>query len=202
MLLSPDSEGRDDETTEAGLVKSESDSKKHVLSPQLVNAISSTSQVLWANSQTHEGFLGRSDLPLQTAVGMPVAVDGNGNMCVVVMFSPENLQNTDDAMEYLQFISKAATSSSIPCLFPVFDAGSNMQAPALLLPSTTQNQNCVLQTDNSTSQLLDYGIPTRFAPLDADSNTDQDGDIFDIVSNRQCPLKIPQCYSEHLPVEK
>lgn len=181
MLLSPDSEGRDDDTTEAGLVKSESDFKKHVLSPQLVNAISNTSQVLWANSQTHEGLLGRSDLPLQTAVGMPVAVDGNGNMCVVVMFSPENLQNTDDAMEYLQFISKAATSSSIPCLFPVFDAGSNMRAPALLLPSTTKEQICVPQTCSANSQLLAHGVATQFAPLSIDSNTYEDCDI---VSNR------------------
>jgi hypothetical protein len=78
------------------------------------------------------------DLPLKTAVGMPVAIDGNGNMCVLVMFSPQNLQNTNEAMEYLQFISRSATSSTIPCLLPVFDVGSNMRAPVLWSPSAVQ----------------------------------------------------------------
>jgi len=169
MLLCPDSDGRDDETSEAALVKSESDLKKHVLSPQLVNAISNTSQVLWANSQTHEGLLGRSDLPLQTAVGMPVAIDGNGNMCIVVMFSPENLQNTDEAMEYLQFISRSATSSSIPCLLPVFDVGSNMRAPALLPPSSTHSANFPYQNLNGMSPSLGKGVTARFVSLDEDT---------------------------------
>jgi hypothetical protein len=61
---------------------------------------------------------------------MPVAVDSEGNMCIVVMFSPENLESTGEAMEYLQFLSSSATSSSIPCLLPVFD--SNTMRPALM----------------------------------------------------------------------
>jgi hypothetical protein len=104
MLVSPE---KDEESTEPN---SEVAIQKHVLSPQLVNAISNTAPVLWANSQQTGGLLGKSDVRLQTAVGMPVAVDGNGNMCVVVMFSPNHIKNTDDAMEYLQFISKSATS--------------------------------------------------------------------------------------------
>lgn len=107
-----------------------SELEKHKLSPQLVDAISKSAQVVWANCQNQEGLIGRSDMRLQTAVGMPVAVDAEGNMCVVVMFSPENLESTDEAMEYLQFISRSATSSSIPCLLPVFD--SNTMRPALM----------------------------------------------------------------------
>jgi len=95
--------------------------KKHVLSPKLVNAIASTAQVVWANCQEQEGLLGRSDMRLQTAVGMPVAVDVYGNMCIVVMFSPRNVQSTTDAIEYLKSLSQGATSTSIPCLLPVMD---------------------------------------------------------------------------------
>jgi len=59
---------------------------------------------------------------LQTAVGMPVAMDSEGNMCVVVMFSPKNVQSTTDAVEYLKSLSQGATSTSIPCLLPVIDS--------------------------------------------------------------------------------
>jgi hypothetical protein len=103
------------------------DLEKHVLSPRLVDAISKTAQVVWANTLKHEGLTGRSDIPLHTAVGMPVAVDANGNMCVVVMFSPSNIQSTDEAMEYLQSISTSATSSNIPCLMPAFERTDDIQ---------------------------------------------------------------------------
>jgi hypothetical protein len=95
--------------------------QKHVLSPRLVDAIAKTTQVVWANSKRREGLIGRSDIRLQTAVGMPVAMDDMGNMCVVVMFSPNNIQSTDDAIDYLQSISRSAMTSTIPCMFPVFD---------------------------------------------------------------------------------
>lgn len=98
--------------------------KKHVLSPKLVDAIANTAQVVWANCQETEGLLGRSDMRLQTAVGMPVAMDADGNMCIVVMFSPNNVQSNEDAVEYLKSLSEGATSTSIPCLLPVFDSGT------------------------------------------------------------------------------
>jgi hypothetical protein len=101
--------------------------EKHVLSPRLVDSIAETSQIVWANTKKREGLLGRSDMRLQTAVGMPVAVDNDGNMCVVVMFSPNNVQFSDDAMEYLQFISECATSSTIPCLLPAFQSTDGRQ---------------------------------------------------------------------------
>jgi hypothetical protein len=50
---------------------------------------------------------------------MPVGIDDAGHVWVVVMFSPKNIQSSSDAIEYLQYISKSAGSSSIPCLLPV-----------------------------------------------------------------------------------
>lgn len=126
-LLRPvsDTGGSDVKSNNAEGTKTENNSseeiKKHVLSPKLVNAIASTAQVVWANCQEQEGLLGRSDMRLQTAVGMPVAVDVYGNMCIVVMFSPRNVQSTTDAIEYLKSLSQGATSTSIPCLLPVMD---------------------------------------------------------------------------------
>jgi hypothetical protein len=128
-----------------------------VLSPIMVDAISRTAQVVWANTRKQEGLLGRSDMPLQTAVGMPVAMDSSGNMCVVVMFSPLNIQSTDDAMEYLRSISHCATSSRIPSLLPAFDSSA-----ALILPHHKPGNHQVVM---SLSSSLAEGVTTRFVSL-------------------------------------
>ncbi|KAL7548391.1 hypothetical protein ACHAWF_013071 [Thalassiosira exigua] len=93
--------------------------EEHVLSPRIVEAVTHSTQVVWANCQKTEGLLGRSDIRLQTAIGMPVGVDEGGNVWVVVMFSPKNVESTADAIDYLQYVSRSAASTSIPCLLPV-----------------------------------------------------------------------------------
>jgi hypothetical protein len=140
--------------------ESEQAKNKHVLSPLLVDAISKTAQVVWAHTKKQEGLLGRSDMKLQTAVGMPVAVDGNGNMCVVVMFSPNNISSTDDALEYLQSISRSATSTSIPSLLPAFDPKQGLVS----LPHhhNTNEMIPLLSSPNIT----DGSVITRFVSLD------------------------------------
>jgi hypothetical protein len=135
------------------------DNSKHVLSPLLVDAISKTAQVVWAHTRKQEGLLGRSDIRLQTAVGMPVAVDGSGNMCVVVMFSPNSIQSTDDAMDYLQSISRSATSTSIPTLLPAFDPSQGLVSLPHHHPS---NEILPLLS----SKCLSDGVITRFVSLD------------------------------------
>lgn len=142
--------------------------QKHVLSPRLVDAISSTAQVVWANTKKQEGLTGRSDIRLQTAVGMPVAMDEHGNMCVVVMFSPNNVQSTDDAMEYLEAISRSATSTSIPCLLPVFDPKNTSGLMALPHMSSESNNSLV-------SHDLGEGVTTRFVSLDEHHHHRADG---------------------------
>jgi hypothetical protein len=134
--------------------------KKHVLSPLLVDAISKTAQVVWAHTKKQEGLTGRSDMRLQTAVGMPVAIDGNGNMCVVVMFSPNNISSTDDALEYLQSISRSATSTSIPSLLPAFDPRQGLVS---LPHHHDTNEIIPLLAQPS---MADGSVITRFVSLD------------------------------------
>jgi hypothetical protein len=155
---------------------STADQNQHVLSPLLVDAISKTAQVVWAHTRKKEGLLGRSDIRLQTAVGMPVAVDGNGNMCVVVMFSPNNIQSTDDAMEYLQSISRSATSDSIPSLLPAFDPKQGLVSLPHHNPS---NQVIPLLT----SPCMSDGVTTRFVSLD------------DAIGS--AALSVPEVHSDH-----
>lgn len=119
-LLRPTSEDAKGQHTSNNEHSSNEDLAKHVLSPLLVDAISKTFEVVWANCEEREGLLGRSDMRLQTAVGMPVAMDSDGNMCIVVMFSPRKLDTNDDALEYLKFIGQSAVCTSIPCILPVW----------------------------------------------------------------------------------
>jgi hypothetical protein len=151
--------------------------EKHVLSPLLVDAISRTAQVVWAHTKKQEGLIGRSDVRLQTAVGMPVAVDGSGNMCVVVMFSPNNIQSTDDAMEYLQSISKGATSTSIPSLLPAFDPKQGL----ISLPHHHASNEVIPLLS---SPAMSDGVTTRFVSLDE----------FPAASQF---LSVPEVQSEH-----
>lgn len=141
---------------------SSNDLKKHVLSPTLVEAISKKAQVIWAHTRKSEGLTGRSDIRLQTAVGMPVAVDRDGNMCVVVMFSPNNIQSTDDALEYLQNISRSATSTSIPALLPAFDPRQGL----ISIPHYHSTNEVMPMLSN----VLRDGVTTRFVPLDQDDS--------------------------------
>lgn len=150
--------------------------QKHALSPRLVDAISKTAQVVWANTKKQEGLIGRSEMRLQTAVGMPVAMDGRGNMCIVVMFSPNNVQSTDDAMEYLQSISQSATSSSIPCLLPVFDPRSSGMKQ--LPPSDSSHVHL-------SPSSLGEGVTARFVSFD------------DAAHKNNSPTSEPEIHSEH-----
>ena len=156
-----------------------SDLQKHVLSPTLVDAISKTAQVVWAHTKKTEGLTGRSDIRLQTAVGMPVAVDKDGNMCVVVMFSPNNIQSTDNALEYLQSISRSATSTSIPCMMPAFDPEEG------LISLQHHHHHSINEALPQLSNVLTDGVVTRFVPLDEKS----------ALINQ--PLSIPEVHSDH-----
>ncbi|CAB9496771.1 expressed unknown protein [Seminavis robusta] len=143
------------------------DLEKHKLSPRLVDAISQTAQVVWANTLKQEGLTGRSDIPLHTAVGMPVALDADGNMCVVVMFSPNNIPNTDEAMEYLQLISRSATSSNIPCLMPAFERTDNIQHVPTSGSKSAIRGHIMPQETSSFGE----GVTAKFVSIeDADSN--------------------------------
>jgi hypothetical protein len=57
------------------------------LSVQICEAVRETGQVVWAHTRADDGLLGRSDLPLRTAVGAPICSIGF-DLCILIMFSP------------------------------------------------------------------------------------------------------------------
>jgi hypothetical protein len=80
-------------------------------------------------------------------------------------------------MEYLQSISRSATSSSIPSLFPAFDPKQGL----ISLPHHHQSTNDVLPMLNN---VLSDGVTTRFVSLDENP-----------MENSQ--LSIPEVHSDH-----
>jgi hypothetical protein len=163
------------------------DLKKHVLSPIMVDAISKTAQVVWAHTKKTEGLTGRSDIRLQTAVGMPVAVDREGNMCVVVMFSPNNIHSTDDALEYLQSISRSATSATIPTLFPAFDPKHGL----IHVPHHHAPTSEVLPL---LSNILSDGVTTRFVSLDETPEEQEATGVAEVQSDHDLVSAPRDCF--------
>ncbi|CAM9935391.1 unnamed protein product, partial [Ectocarpus sp. 12 AP-2014] len=73
------------------------DVSKHKFSPLICEAVRDGGGVVWANTEVQEGLLGRSDLPLRTAVGAPVYTQGR-ELGVLVLFSPSLIQNSASTM--------------------------------------------------------------------------------------------------------
>ncbi len=109
---------------------------------------------------------------LQTAVGMPVAMDSLGNMCIVVMFSPRNVQSNKDAMEYIKLITQgAASSNGIPCLLPVVDsAQKNLEYNQKRFIDWQQNE--IVNSENN------LNLDSAFSP-----ETNGHGQAFQVINN-------------------
>ena len=170
-MVQPPSEQNNDNNAAELLRKSNAEELgKHALSPRLVDAVTNTAQVVWANCQRREGLLGRSDMRLQTAVGMPVAMDPDGNMCIVVMFSANNVLSSDQAMEYLQNISKSAASKSIPCLLPVIDSCDQTK----ITPDAEYQHHGESGSPDSLAapQHFGEGVTARFVSFQSDDGTE------------------------------
>ena len=153
---------------------------EHVLSPRIVEAVTKTAQIVWANCQLKQqnvGLLGRSDIKLQTAIGMPVGMDDAGHVWVVVMFSPKNIQSSSDAIEYLQYIGRSAGSSSIPCLLPVVrESSTNGATTATINNEETEekdeeDKNISSKEQSQQSHTLMSMKPSYFKPSNSINQT-------------------------------
>ena len=74
-------------------------------------------------------------------------------------------RSTDEAMEYLQSISRSATCSSIPCLMPAFDNTENIQH----VPTMRNNaiKGHIMPEAN-----LGEGVTARFVSIENTNNDD------------------------------
>lgn len=84
------------------------DEEKHRFSPIICRGVCDGCQIVWANTRVSEGLTGRSDLPLNTAVGVPICSIGH-ELYILVLFSVNIIQTTPNSIEYLCSIARAVT---------------------------------------------------------------------------------------------
>lgn len=107
------------------------------LTRKICEAVRDGGGVVWANTEVQEGLLGRSDLPLRTAVGAPVYTHGR-ELGVLVLFSPSLIQNSASTMEFLYTLAQAAsaadtTDAFLPALASSFPVGPPPPPPTVAL---------------------------------------------------------------------
>lgn len=78
---------------------------------QICEAVRDGGAVVWANTAVEGGLLGRSDLPLRTAVGAPVCTQ-SGDLCVLVLFSPTIIEKSPEAMDFLFTLAQVASNAT------------------------------------------------------------------------------------------
>lgn len=88
-----------------------SDEEKHRFSPIICRGVCDGGQIVWANTRISEGLTGRNDLPLNTAVGVPICSIGN-ELYILVLFAVGLIPMTPNAVEYLTTIARAVTEES------------------------------------------------------------------------------------------
>lgn len=87
---------------------SSEDIKEHRFSPIICRSVCDGCQIVWANTRISGGLTGRSDLPLNTAVGIPVCSISQ-DLYILVLFAVGMVHLTHNSVEYLLSVVRAVT---------------------------------------------------------------------------------------------
>mmetsp|Transcript_33406 Transcript_33406/g.48421 ORF Transcript_33406/g.48421 Transcript_33406/m.48421 type:complete len:1032 (-) Transcript_33406:413-3508(-) len=85
------------------------DEEEHRFSPIICRGVCDGGQIVWANTRESKGLTGRSDLPLNTAVGIPIGSIGD-DLYILVLFAVRLNEMTPSAVNYLCTVCKAVIS--------------------------------------------------------------------------------------------
>lgn len=107
LLIQPDT----DASSEHNMNINSHDEDKHRFSPIICHGVCDGGQIVWANTRISEGLTGRIDLPLNTAVGVPICSIGN-DIYILVLFAVGLITVTPQAVEYLTTVTRAITEGS------------------------------------------------------------------------------------------
>ncbi|KAG5177205.1 Serine/threonine-protein kinase CTR1 [Tribonema minus] len=107
----------------------ESVSQRHSLSPILVKQARQNEAPLWFTS-SHPDTPMHEDLPLNTAVAIPLSLDATHKDMVAVFFSMDDVQRQETALALLTALSRAACTACMRS-FPAFDSDAAHQQPPL-----------------------------------------------------------------------
>lgn len=89
-----------------------SDEDTHRFSPVICRGVCDGGQIVWANTNISQGGLtGRTDMPLNTAVGVPICSIGS-DLYMLVLFAVELILMSNSAVEFLMNLARAVTLNS------------------------------------------------------------------------------------------
>ncbi|RYG94945.1 hypothetical protein EON65_56695, partial [archaeon] len=92
-------------------ITSNRDEEKHRFSPVICRGVCEGGQIVWANTRISEGLTGRIDLPLNTAVGVPICSIGH-DLYILVLFAVGLINMSPSAVEYLVTVARAVCEGS------------------------------------------------------------------------------------------
>ena len=93
------------------------DEQTHQFSPIICRGVCDGGQIVWANTKLSNGLIGRNDLPLNTAVGVPICSVGM-DLCILVLFAVESIQMTTSAIDFFTSIARAASEQGNAAFLP------------------------------------------------------------------------------------
>lgn len=99
------------------------DEDMHRFSPVICRGVCDGGQIVWANTRISQGLTGRTELPLNTAVGVPICSIGH-DLYILVLFAVGIISMTPQAIEFLATVSRAVTEGSAIFLSPAFSQAS------------------------------------------------------------------------------
>ena len=105
----------------------EKDEEIHRFSPIMVRGVCDGGHIVWANTIISLGLIGRKELPLNTAVGIPVCSVGD-DLYVMIVFSVKLIQMTPAAVEFLCSLAKAISNKSVPQMFKPINVSTPISA--------------------------------------------------------------------------
>ena len=84
--------------------------KQHRFSPIICRSVCDGGQIVWANTKLSGGLTGRSDVPLNTAVGIPVCSVGE-ELFLLVLYAVGMIQMTQNVVEYIMSVVHAVAKN-------------------------------------------------------------------------------------------
>lgn len=160
------------------------DEKEHAFSPVICRSVCDGGQIVWANTKSHNGLTGRSELPLNTAVGVPL-FSCNEHLYVLILFSFHSVPMSPNIIEYLCLLATISAVHDSPIFLPVAqqEVISAMKAEAFvglwdiseLMQKYSQHIEFKLLPIKQIKTLFDCQEALMFSDLYMDFKVNRDG---------------------------
>ncbi|CAM9415839.1 unnamed protein product [Discosporangium mesarthrocarpum] len=161
----------------------DNNSARHKLSPILVKQARQAEGLRWFTSEHPDTPL-HEDLPLNTAVALPISLDAFHKDLCFVFFSDQDVNRYDTAVMVLEQLSRAA-GYAVAASFPAYDKEGREEAVTVKLSSMTLNT----LAQGVASESVDAGeTPAEGPPINEDVRWDELTNVEFMVNGSRCTI--------------